>query len=188
MFRRETLIQIRSFWLDAPPFSSSQLIDYAGVIFWQAGGRNALPSPCVASHQDEGRCTGVSAGKFRQHGCSEIISVEGRIRGNDVSSFIQRAWSEVKSWLEIISGLSFILLVGSSGFLSIGGLGARHEGKKKVPLWRKLLAAECFGRWQRDQRYRGVRIRENAFITEGTEKTSEENSLQVFSVPSVLVE
>ena len=29
---------------------------------------------------------------------------------------------------------------GLFGFISIGGLGARREGEKKPPLWRKLLA------------------------------------------------
>jgi hypothetical protein len=37
-------------------------------------------------------------------------------------------------------GIVIYFACGLFGFLSIGGLGARHEGEKKVPLWRKLLA------------------------------------------------
>jgi hypothetical protein len=37
-------------------------------------------------------------------------------------------------------GLAIYLACGLFGFISIGGLGARREGEKKAPLWRKLLA------------------------------------------------
>jgi hypothetical protein len=36
--------------------------------------------------------------------------------------------------------LVIYLACGLFGFISIGGLGARREGEKKAPLWRKLLA------------------------------------------------
>ena len=37
-------------------------------------------------------------------------------------------------------GLAIYLAFGLFGFISIGGLGARREGEKKTPLWRKLMA------------------------------------------------
>jgi hypothetical protein len=37
-------------------------------------------------------------------------------------------------------GLVIYLAFGLFGFISIGGLGAKREGEKKTPLWRKLMA------------------------------------------------
>jgi hypothetical protein len=37
-------------------------------------------------------------------------------------------------------GLAIYLAFGLFGHMSIGGLGAKCEGDKKAPLWRKLLA------------------------------------------------
>jgi hypothetical protein len=37
-------------------------------------------------------------------------------------------------------GLAIYLAFGLFGHMSIGGLGAKCEGEKKAPLWRKLLA------------------------------------------------
>jgi len=37
-------------------------------------------------------------------------------------------------------GLVIYLALGLFGFMSIGGLGVTREGKKKKPLWKKLMA------------------------------------------------
>lgn len=37
-------------------------------------------------------------------------------------------------------GLVIYLAFGLFGFMSIGGLGAKRDGEKKTPLWRKLMA------------------------------------------------
>jgi hypothetical protein len=37
-------------------------------------------------------------------------------------------------------GLVIYLAFGIFGFMSIGGMGAKREGEKKTPLWRKLMA------------------------------------------------
>jgi hypothetical protein len=37
-------------------------------------------------------------------------------------------------------GLAIYLAIGLFGFMSIGGLGAKRDGEKKTPLWRKLMA------------------------------------------------
>jgi|HubBroStandDraft_6_1064221.scaffolds.fasta_scaffold1545936_2 hypothetical protein len=37
-------------------------------------------------------------------------------------------------------GLAIYLAIGLFGFMSIGGLGAKREGEKKAPMWRRLIA------------------------------------------------
>ncbi len=37
-------------------------------------------------------------------------------------------------------GLVIYLVFGLFGFMSIGGMGAKREGEKKTPLWKKLMA------------------------------------------------
>jgi hypothetical protein len=37
-------------------------------------------------------------------------------------------------------GLAIYLAIGLFGFMSIGGLGAKRDGEKKAPMWRRLIA------------------------------------------------
>ena len=37
-------------------------------------------------------------------------------------------------------GLVIYLAFGLFGFMAIGGMGAKREGEKKAPLWKKLMA------------------------------------------------